>query len=233
MDWRTHAITVGAMLFCLLAAGVAQADVTLASPFGDHMVLQRECQAPVWGQASPGEKVEVTLAGQKVELAVEVVADEQGRWKAILPARPAGGPYTLTVVGRNEIEIKDVLIGEVWLASGQSNMNFTLSRANNASQEAAEADYPTIRFFKVAQVMATEPQTACEGSWVVCSPETAASFSAAAYFFARDLQQRLGVPIGILQATWAGSPIQPFLDQATLAADPAYEPLLAHLDRAR
>jgi len=229
MGWSRHAIIVGAVLFGLCATGLAQAEVTLASPFGDHMVLQREYPAPVWGQAAPGEKVEVTVAGQKAE----GVADKQGQWKVTLPARPAGGPYTLTVAGQNQIEIKDVLIGEVWLASGQSNMQFALSRANDASGEVAEADHRTIHFFQVSQVMATEPQTTCEGAWTMCSPETAGSFSAVAYFFARDLQKRLGVPIGILQAAWSGSPIQPFLDQATLAADPAYGPLLAHLDRAR
>ncbi len=229
MGWSRHAMIVGAFLFSLRATGLAQAEVTLASPFGDHMVLQRECPIPVWGQAAPGEKVEVALAGQKAE----VVADERGEWKVTLPARPAGGPHTLMVTGRNQIEIKDVLIGEVWLASGQSNMHFALSRVNNASGEVAEAKHPTIRFFQVSQVMATEPQTTCEGAWRLCTPETAGSFSAAAYFCARELQQRLGVPIGILQATWSGSPIQPFLDQATLAEDPAYGPLLAHLDRAR
>jgi len=229
MDTARGLILLGTIVLSLLAAGLASAEVKLASPFGDHMVLQRDRPAPVWGQAAPGERVTVTLGAQQAA----ATAGRDGRWKVSLPALPAGGPHTLTVAGKKTVTVSDVLVGEVWLASGQSNMHFALERTTNGAQEVAGADVPTLRFFQVAQAMTVEPQSTCQGRWAVCSPATAGAFSGVAYFFARDLQRRLGVPVGILQATWSGSPIQPLMDPAALAGNPAFRPLREHLARAK
>ena len=160
-------------------------------------------------------------------------ADATGHWKVSLPALPAGGPYTLTVAGATTVTVQDVLIGEVWLASGQSNMQFALRYANHADQEIARATSSTLRFFSTPRLMALDPQPEVNAHWVTCSPATADEFSAVAYFFARELQRRLGVPVGILQAAYGGSMIQPYMDRATLDSDPSLAPEIAFLERAR
>jgi hypothetical protein len=182
----------------------AFAEVKLPAIFSDHMVLQREAGVPVWGWADPGEKVEVVIAGQTKTTA----ADAAGKWSVKLDKLSASEPVTLTVKGKNTVTVKDVLVGEVWLASGQSNMQLPVNGATNVWAEKASAKFPQIRMFTVARHTAITPQTNCEGKWVVCSPETVGNFSAAAYFFGRELHQKLGVAVGLINASWGGTAIE-------------------------
>lgn len=190
-----------------IVPALAPAAVRLPHVFGDHMVLQRERPIPVWGWAEPGEKVAVRLAAAAPATAT---ADAQGRWRVDLPAQPAGGPHPLVVKASNEITIQDVLIGEVWLCSGQSNMQWTLDSADNAAQEIAAANHPQIRHLEVPRLPADTPTDDRDMAWQECSPETAGKFSAVAYFFGRHLHKELGVPIGLLNSSWGGTRIEPW-----------------------
>ena len=199
-----------------------RADVTLPSIFSDHMVLQKNATVPVWGWADPGEKVTVTIAGQNRT----ATADASGNWKLKLKKISTSEPLTMTVTGHNTIVIQDVLAGEVWLASGQSNMQLSVNDVTNAWKEKASAKFPQIRGFFVERRPATTPQTKCGGKWVVCSPETVGNFSAAAYFFGRELHQQLGAPVGLVQASWGGTPIETWSSMDSMGATPALTPVL-------
>ncbi|OUJ70415.1 hypothetical protein BXP70_24510 [Hymenobacter crusticola] len=220
----------------LLAAGLgtgrlAHATVRLPALVGNHMVVQRDVPVPVWGWAGPGEQVAVTFRGHSYP----ATPNAAGRWQVALPATPAGGPYTITIKGQNTLTVEDVLVGDVWLASGQSNMELPLRDKNapapgayplilNAEQEVAMADFPQIRQFTVKKVVAYQPQTQNEGhSWQVCSPTTASSFSAVAYFFARDLYQRYHVPIGIISSPWGGTPAEAWVSTESLQQLPDFQ----------
>lgn len=191
-------------------------------------MLQQGRAIPVWGRADAGERVTVTYSGSTSRTAT-VVTGGDGRWRVDLPAIPASAqPATLTFVGKNTITRTDILVGEVWLASGQSNMELGLGGLggwgffiNDAVAEVAAADYPLIREIKMPPLSAETPQESGAGVWRVCSPATVGDFSAVAYFFARDLHGKLKVPVGIINAAWSGSPIEPFMTPASLAADPA------------
>ncbi len=200
----------------------ARADVTLPSIFSDHMVLQKNVALPVWGWADPGEKITVTIAGQTSTTA----ADASGNWKLKLAELSSEIPETMTVAGHNTITIQDVLVGEVWLASGQSNMQLAVNAANEPWREKAEAKFPQIRGFFVERHPATTPQTKCGGKWVICSPETVGNFSAAAYFFGRDLHKALGGPVGLVQASWGGTPIETWSSMSSMEAKPELAPVL-------
>ncbi len=200
----------------------AQADVTLPAIFSNHMVLQRNVGLPVWGWADPGEKVTVSIAGQNRT----AIADGSGKWKLKLGKLSAKSPLILTVTGHNTIVIQDVLVGEVWLGSGQSNMQMAVNDVDNAWQEKASAKFPQMRMFTVARHPATTPQTNCEGQWVVCSPETVAGFSATAYFFARELHQKLAVPVGIIHASWGATPIETWTSMSCQEAKPELAPVI-------
>jgi sialate O-acetylesterase len=219
-------------LLCLLLSFsipvAGNAAVTLAPLFQDHAVLQRDKPLPVWGKADPGERVSVTFHGQQAA----AVAGPDGRWTVSLdPIAASADPADLVVTGRSpdQIVIHDVLIGEVWLCSGQSNMEFTvwnpadtLYRVDNGEKEVAAATFPLIRQFKVERFESDQPVDTAQGSWVACTPETVHAFTAVGYFFARDLYQKLGVPFGIINCTWGGSAIEPWLSHAALASDPAF-----------
>ncbi len=200
----------------------ARADVKLPSIFSDHMVLQRNVAVPVWGWADPGETVSVSVVGQ-TETAT---ADAAGNWKLKLGKLSADGPLTLTIAGHNTIVIEDVLVGEVWLASGQSNMQLSVNDVTNSWKEKASAKFPQIRGFFVERHPAITPQKNCGGKWVVCSPETVGNFSAAAYFFGRELHQQLGGPVGLVQASWGGTPIETWSSMASMEAKPELGPVL-------
>ncbi|RZL11126.1 MAG: sialate O-acetylesterase, partial [Hymenobacter sp.] len=200
------------LIISLLSVSVVQTTVRLPALVGSHMVLQRDRPVPVWGWAAPDEAVTLTFAGQTYAASAP---DATGRWQATLPAMPAGGPYTLTVRGRNTISLTDVMLGDVWLAAGQSNMQYrvkdgqpgTYRPINNADQEIAAANWPNIRFFTADQMAAYRPQAQVMGTgWQVCSPATVAGFSAVAYFFSRDLYRQYQVPIGIVVSSWGGTP---------------------------
>ncbi len=195
------------MLVILLAAWVS-ADVRLPHVFGDHMVLQRQLPVPVWGWAAPGEQVSVQLDGEQ---AVVTTADAAGKWQVKLPAHEAGPARTLTVTGANQIVFTDVVFGEVWLCSGQSNMEWSVGGVVNAAQELAAADRPNIRQIKIPHVTAGFPQEDVEATWQVSAPNTVGGWTAVGYFFAVNLEEELGVPIGLLNSSWGGSAIDPWV----------------------
>ncbi len=206
----------------------ASAFATPAAPvlphiFSDHMVLQRDMPISIWGWADPGERIEVALAG----ISAQAVTGADGHWEITLPVMPAGGPFNLTVRGKTAITLRDVMIGEVWVASGQSNMTFALSGSQDAESELAQADNPNLRLFTVPGKIAVEPQKdTLPGSWQICTPEAAKSFSAVAFVFARNLQEKLQVPVGIIESAWPGTQAQEWTDSASLASSPILEPIL-------
>lgn len=210
-----------------LLASQASAAVALASPFTDHVVLQRECPVPVWGTADAGETVTVTCG----TISAKTVAGTDGKWKVELAPLPVGGPYDLKVSGSSTIVLKDVLVGDVWLCSGQSNMAFGLSRAINHEQEVAQANHPQVRFFKVGSAATEQPMSTCEGTWQVCSPKTAPGCSAVAYFFGRELNRELQVPIGLITSAWGGTPAESWTSQPTLEASAEFRTLFAAWDK--
>ncbi len=202
-----------------------RADVMLAPLFTDHAVLQQGKAVPVWGRAAPDEKVTVTFRDQTVH----ATAGKDGRWIVYLDALKPSASAELVVSGKNTLRLQDIVVGEVWVCSGQSNMEFRVwgpkgdvYRVDNADEEVAAAHFPLIRHFKVAQAVADRPADALRGAWVVCGPETAGQFTAVGYFFARDLQQKLGVPIGLINSTWGGTPIESWMSEAALKSDPAF-----------
>lgn len=203
-----------AMLTLLTAVNRCFADVTVGSPFQEHMVLQQGVRVPVWGEADSGKKVTVEFAGQKVE----ATADAQGRWRATLePLQVSAEPQTMTIrAGQETKEIGDVLVGEVWLAGGQSNMEWSLAGARDGAKEVAAANYPQIRMFTARHRPASNPQARIDGTWAVCEPKKAGAFSAVGYFFARDLHEQLKVPIGIVHSSWGGTAAQSWTPIETL-----------------
>ncbi len=220
----------------LLAAPFAHATVRLPALVGSHMVLQRERPVPVWGWAAPGEQVRVTFRGKTYAASTP---DASGRWQATLPATPAGGPYELTVQGQNTIALTDVLVGDVWLASGQSNMQMPVKDrpggyqpVQQADQEIAAANWPRIRFFTVTQTVAYRPQAEVAGTgWQVCSPATVAQLSAVAYFFGRNVHQQYKVPVGLLVSSWGGTPAEAWTSADGLQALPVFAPQVADFAR--
>ena len=212
----------------MLSMTAVSAAVRCPALFSDHMVLQSGAPVPVWGWAGPGEQVRVSMGAQSLNTA----ADGEGRWRVSLAALPAGGPHTLTVSGENDIRIEDVLVGEVWLCSGQSNMEWRLQQSADAEAEMAAAKWPEIRMFIVAHSVADLPQDTCSGAWVVCSPEAAGAFSAVGYFFGRDLHRQLKVPVGLIHSSWGGTPAEAWMNPATLKADEDFTPILNRYGRA-
>lgn len=203
---------------CLLCIPVAaDAGVRLPGIFGDHMVIQRDEPVRIWGWAVRHEKIEVRFDGRSCRTR----ADNKGAWEVTLPPVEAGGPYTLTVCGRRDtLRYGDILVGEVWLCSGQSNMEWSVALAGNAAVEIAAADHPQIRSFHVPKRLSWRQADDLSGAWEVCSPATAGHFSAVAYYYARELQQALGVPVGIVDASWGGSAIEGWIAADTYLALP-------------
>lgn len=183
------------------------ADVRLPGFYGNHMVFQQQMTIPIWGWAEASETVKVTLG----EASATTTADSGGRWRVELPPMKAGNqPLKLVVAGKNKIQIDDVLIGEVWLCSGQSNMEWTVRRSSNPEQEIAAAKYPLIRHMKAPKKPSTTPLDDIKTEWHVCSPDTVAEFTAAGYFMARELHKELGVPIGLVNSSWGGTRVEPW-----------------------
>ncbi len=205
------------LVWVLGAAQTLRADVRLAPLFCDHAVLQQGVAVPVWGWADPGEDVTVTIAGQTKT----TKAGRDGTWRVSLSALKPGAALTLTVKGRNALTVQDVLAGEVWLGSGQSNMAMTVNRCNDFEKELAAATLPQIRMFTVEREVGKTPQSACKGQWVVCSPGAVSNFSATAYFFGRALHQKLSVPVGLINSSWGGTPVEAWTSAEALAAVPA------------
>ncbi len=207
------------LLLLLLAAVSVRGDVTLAPLFADHAVLQQGKPTPVWGQADPGERVEVRFGDQRVG----ATAGADGRWMALLePLTASTSPADLIVAGKTTVTVSNVLVGEVWLCAGQSNMEWPVSGSADAGPELAAAQQPMIRLFRVPHRLAESPVATTLATWEPCTPQTAGGFSAIAFAFGRDLQQRLGIPVGLIQVTWGGSPIESWLSPAPLVLDPRF-----------
>jgi sialate O-acetylesterase len=200
----------------------AQANVRLPSLFSDHMVIQCDMVAPIWGWADAGESVSVSIGSQTKT----TTANQKGKWSIKLDKLHATEPATLTVKGKNTITINDVLIGEVWIASGQSNMQMQVNGVNNAQAEIAKAAFPQIRMFMVERRTAITPQEECNGKWLVCNPENVTQFSATAYFFGRDLHQTLHTPVGLINTSWGGTSIEAWTSNAALDSKPELSPLI-------
>ena len=216
MRSKSAFLFISVVILILCSAGLA--DVRLNGLFCDNMVIQRYMKVPVWGWAEPGEKVAVKTSWKWG--AVKTVADKNGDWMVGFDAPKVGGPYEIEVTGNNVVTIKNVLCGDVWICSGQSNMAFSVGSANNAKEEIANSDYPAIRLLKVGSVVAEERQKDIKTKgWEVCGPGTVEDFSAVAYFFGRDLYKELGVPIGLIRSCCSSTPAEAWVSRETLEAD--------------
>jgi sialate O-acetylesterase len=225
-------------LLLMVSPGVACAQTQLAHIFSDHAVLQRDAPIHIWGWDTPGKAVTVTLRGQQGKpVSVATTTDTGGKWSADLPPQPAGGPYQLTVQGTGTATISDVLIGDVWIAGGQSNMQLPLkgfpgsAPLKNGPQELANATQPQIRLIHIHPQTSSHPMADQDAVWGPCTPGTAANFSAVAYFFGREIQQRQNVPIGLIEEVYGGTPIEPWISLDSLNADPAAKPVFALWDK--
>ncbi len=215
-------LAVMAMAAAFLVSGV-RGDVRLASLFSDNMVVQRETVAPFWGWAQPGEKIVVTASWGATATAT---ADADGAWRLKLKTPKAGGPFTITIKGQNTVELKNVLSGEVWLCSGQSNMGMTVSSVTNAPAEIAAANDPDIRLLSVNLTTANEPQKECKvRGWEVCASNTVGAFTAAGYFFGRKLRRELKVPVGLINSSWGGTCIEAWTSWDVQKDDPDMQAL--------
>jgi sialate O-acetylesterase len=202
----------------------ARADVTLPALLADHMVVQRGLPVHVWGMGAPREAVSVSFRGETKT----GTADDDGRWSLFLSPGEAGGPFQLSVKATNTIVLSDILVGDVWVASGQSNMEFPMTAAANAASEIAAAQSPKIRLFLVKHQPSEYPvEDVASPGWAACTTETVADFSAVAYFFARSVQQKLGVPIGLIEASWGGTPAESWTSPHALSADASLMPVFA------
>lgn len=216
----------GALLMAAPLVAETPSALWLPAIFGDHMVLQAGATVPVWGEDAPGQAVEASLAGQKGA----TKADAQGHWRLQFKQLKAGGPYALDIQGSQTRQIQDVLVGEVWLASGQSNMEFDLRRISGAAAALADAERPQLRLFTVDRTAAFTPAHDVPGHWVVSSAETAAPFSAVAWTFGARLQDALHCPVGLVAASWGGTTIEAWTPRATLDALPTVAALMKQWD---
>lgn len=208
---------VPALLFtAFLLSAHGRAEVRLPSLIGDNMVLQQKAKATVWGRANPNEKVTVKIG----EITQTTTAGADGHWALKLGALKAGGPYEMTVSGRNKIVLHNVLVGEVWVCSGQSNMEWPVAGAKDARSEIAMAIYPKIRLFTVQKKSSDTPESNCQGRWEVCDPSTVPAFSAVAYFFGRDLFRSQGVPVGLINSSNGATSAEAWIPGDGLDSDP-------------
>ncbi len=217
------------VLFPCLLVTPMRAEVRLASVITDHAVLQRDTPIHLWGEASPAEKITITFHGQSVA----TTASRLGLWEAWLLPETAGGPFTLTVRGSTELTRSDLLVGDVWFASGQSNMEMPLggfppsAHITNADQEIAQADLPQVRLLLMEHKSSASPVAGISAAWQACTPATAKDFSAVAYFFAREISRREHIPIGVIDSSWGGTPIDSWISLDALSADASLMPAFA------
>lgn len=202
------------------------AEVKPARIFGSNMVLQQGIENTIWGWADRNESISVSING----ITVKTKTGKDGKWSVKLPVMDYGGPYTLTIKGKNTITMTNVMIGEVWVCSGQSNMAWPVAQSNNADTEISSAHYNDIRLFQVPLTIAQVPQKDIDnGEWKICSPESVPPFSAVAYFFARELRQRLNVPVGVIQSAWGGTVIETWMSPQIMKDDPDFADKLSQL----
>ncbi|GEP50914.1 9-O-acetylesterase [Flavobacterium noncentrifugens] len=207
-------------LFAFLLSIKGFANITLPSVLSDHMVLQRNTGVKLWGWANPNEEIKITIGWNQKEYVIKT--NSQAIWEVVVETPDAGGPFAISFKGYNEVILKDILIGEVWLCSGQSNMEMTPNWGiKNGEKEAKRANHPNIRFFTVPKLTATTPQNDLKGNWEACTPESMKNFSAVGYFFALQLQEKLnGIPVGLLSSSWGGSPAEIWMPEALVQNDP-------------
>lgn len=215
-------------MLSLMAVQTAMADVRLPNVFGSHMVLQRRKPVPVWGWADPGEKVTIAFNNQTKS----TKAGTDGKWKIALDPMEAGGPFQLVVTGKKtKVAFDDVLLGEVWVCSGQSNMEWQLQSAANGKEEVKAANYPNIRHLMVNKAISLTPKDDIEGNWTVCSPQTAAVYTAVGYYFAQQLQHELNVPIGLINTTWGGTHSETWTSREALNQNDELRPVAGKLPK--
>ena len=203
-----------------------QANIRLPQLFTSHMVLQRDRAIPLWGWADPKETITVTFKGQTQT----VVAGKDGTWRITLKPEPTGGPFDLSFKGKNQIVLQDILLGDVWICSGQSNMEWEVEETENAPLEIANANFPQIRHFKINKTLAITPQSDVpSGGWNICSPETVSKFTAVGYFFARELNQQLRIPIGLINTSWGGTMVETWISKEAFAQNPDFKDMIADL----
>ncbi len=213
-----------------------KASISLPAIISNHMVLQQKGKAALWGWANAGEKISITTSWNNKT--ITITAGSNGKWLTYVTTAKAGGPYTITFKASNQIKVEDVLLGEVWLASGQSNMEFFVSKTRNASytgvinyeQEMKDANFPMIRQIDVANRNADEPQQDFKGDWKLCSPQTVDTFSAVAYYFAREIHKATGYPVGIINSTWGGTAVESWTKKEVLENDKDFKVLIERYD---
>lgn len=209
-----------------LISTLSFAGIGVPSVFSDHMVLQRNQENPIWGTAEPNEEISISIAGKQVS----TTSCKDGKWRVMLPPLPAGGPHTIDIKGNTRLQIDDVLVGEVWFCSGQSNMQWSVMDSYGAEVEIASANHPQIRLLTVELHGTDVPQDDINGTWQVCSPETVPHFSAVGYFYGKILNAALDVPIGLIDNAWGGSSAEAWIPRKTLEADGGYAEMLEMWD---
>jgi sialate O-acetylesterase len=220
-------LSISLLLFISCQKGPAT-EIQLPALFTDNMVLQQNINCPVWGTANPGGLVTVVCNNQ--ELATN--ADNDGNWRVNLAPMTAGGPFELKIIGKDTISIKNVMVGEVWICSGQSNMEWAVQSSNNAEVEIAAADYPDIRLFTVVKTATVVPSKDIPSDgWHICTPQSVPGFSAVAYFFGRSLSKNLKVPIGLIHTSWGGTPAEAWTSRATLKTLPDYIDFVNNIEK--
>ncbi|PKQ43845.1 sialate O-acetylesterase [Confluentibacter flavum] len=213
-------------LLLLIFSFHSYANIELPLLFADNMVLQRNKPIPVWGWADANENIEIHFNNQ----IVKTKADKNGKWQVNLKPEPAGGPYNMSIKGKNLITLKDILVGEVWVCSGQSNMEFTVSQAMNAPQEMNDANYPMIRQFLVEKDVSTTPkQKLKNGKWDVCSTNTVGNFSAIGYFFAKKIYNELKIPVGIIHTSWGGTCVETWTSRKAFEGSDEFKDMIANM----
>ncbi|MEY3479867.1 MAG: hypothetical protein RIQ71_642, partial [Verrucomicrobiota bacterium] len=213
---KSTPLVIALLLAASFATASSRAEVKLPAIFSDHMVIQKGSNVPIWGKADPGEEVTISLD----RYSARTTADPDGRWRTELDLRNAdSGPFEMIVAGKNTIKISDVVVGEVWLASGQSNMQWPLEKTG-AKEEIAQSANPILREFKVEKSAVPAPAEDCVGTWKVASPETSGGFSAIGYYFGKTLQSEIKVPVGIVNTIWGGSPAESWIGPAAIEAEP-------------
>ena len=213
---------ISTIILVAVLSQAAHAEVHVPSIIGDNMVLQQGLKVRIWGTAQPGERVTVTFTSSKAN----ATADTSGRWQTLIGPFKAGGPFVMTITGGNTLTFSNVLVGEVWICSGQSNMEWPLVNTKGGTDAIAQANYPEIRLFTVRKKTATSALDDVDGRWVVTTPEQVPQFSAVGYFFGRELYQRLKIPIGLIHTSWGGTPAEAWTSQEMLASLPTLKPIL-------
>jgi sialate O-acetylesterase len=202
------------------------AEVKLPALISDHMLIQQQMPVRIWGKSAPGEKVAVEMNAQRASS----TADSSGAWEVFLPPMTAGGPYVMDVQGANQLVVHDVLVGEVWVGSGQSNMELPMTRVKDAEAEIAAADFAQIRLFTVKKKVSDTPLDDIDGAWSLCTPASTRNFSAVGYFFSRYIHQNRHVPVGFIHSSWGGTPAQSWTTRPVLEANPLLKPILEEWD---